>query len=89
MTTTFVEPRVPVSEQEAYAWGYMIGYTGEVPEVMRAAFDYEERDFDIAGWGTDGAPEFLSDEQAREFSSGYWAGVSMYSDHAHPEDREA
>lgn len=91
MPKTEIGPRCPVGIEEAYAWGYMIGYLGQVPDLMREAFNGNMLDDDVPidCWGSEGCPTFLEnyDDECREFMRGYWAGVSMYSDHAHPEDR--
>lgn len=68
-------PRVPVDEKEAYAWGFMVGYTGD--ENIFVTDEIE--------WYKDAVPEALVPEVAR----GYEAGVAFYTDHLYPEDREA
>lgn len=85
MSATSVGPRAPIDAQEAFAWGYMIGYLGEPPEVMQEAFPSR---YD---WDPMSPTWFLGslfDGRATAFRDGYRAGVSMYTDHAHPEDRE-
>ena len=85
-------PRCPVGTEESYAWGFLIGYTGRVPDVMAQAFDaHVDDDTDIQSWGQEGPPDFLSDypDEARAFRRGYDAGCATAMDHIHPEDREA
>jgi len=84
-------PRIPVGEQEAFAWGFMVGYLGETDvfatDTMSRAFHGIGESNAITGIGD--VPEFLGDhpEDATAYSRGYEAGVATYSDHAHPEDR--
>ena len=75
-----------MGDTEAYAWGYMIGYMGEVPDEMRHAHnDCEDPDPEV--WGSEGTPGFLTPDEARSFRQGYDDGCSMFSDHAFPEER--
>lgn len=77
-------PRCPVGEEEAFAWGFMVGYLGTAPSTMESAF------FTVAEIGSN-APAFLNDYQldAQAWKRGYDCGVATYTDHAYPQDREA
>lgn len=84
-------PRCPVGDQESYAWGFMIGYLGKVPDTMTEAFKGHllEDDAPTDTWGSESIPTFFENPQeSHEFTRGYEAGVTVYTDHAYPEDRE-
>lgn len=66
-------PRIPADGQEVFAMAFMIGYLGWVPDELQAVFP--EESFETC-------PEFISDDLAHEWKSGYWSGVSFFSDHA-------
>jgi hypothetical protein len=71
-------PRIPSTEREAYAWGYMIGYMGEVPDAMRPAFS------DVAGELA--VPQGIRRGHLRAYALGYNDGLDMYSSHSDEED---
>ena len=85
-------PRCPAGGQEAFAWGFMLGYLGQAPDALRAAFDgyLADDDAPVDSWGSQTMPSFLEQAgEGREFMRGYEAGVATYSDHACPQDRDA
>lgn len=90
-TAPEVGPRCPAGEQEAFAWGFLIGYLGHVPRVMHDAFEAVMLDDDISplAW-TEMTPTFLDDypDDAYAFRRGYDSGCATVMDHLHPEDRE-
>ena len=85
MSNTTVGPRVPVSTHEIFAFGFLLGYLGDVPDYMFEAYD-------ATGEGIQSIMEALGDiiplEQMLYFARGYETGVAFYADHAHPEERE-
>ena len=66
-------PRIPADEQEVFAMAFMIGYLGDIPDELQAAFPDEE--FDTC-------PEFIDDDIAHWWRMGYDCGVAFFSDHA-------
>ena len=68
------DPVTPTGPEEIFAWGFMIGYLGDVPDVMVEAFP--DTDF------LEGCPEWLADDPcSREWKRGYEAGVSTFTYH--------
>lgn len=67
--------RIPTGEQESFAWGFLIGYMGEVPDEMKDAFEWDD---------PSSLPESieLSSEDALAWRRGYDAGCATYSDHS-------
>lgn len=64
------DKRIPNSEEEAFAWGFMIGYLGDVPDTMSDLI-YEPSY----------TPEFIMDSIAYSYRQGYDTGVAFFCDH--------
>lgn len=71
-------PRIPGDEHEVFAMAFMIGYLGDIPDELQAAFPDEYE------WQN--SPEFISDDLAHEWVRGYDCGVAFFSDHALDEE---
>ena len=85
MSNTTVGPRVPTTNYEIYAFGFLLGYLGDVPDQMFDAYD-------ATGEGIQSIMEAMGEiiplERMHYFAQGYETGVDFYTDHAHPEERE-
>ena len=76
MVTT--NPRIPADEREVFAMAWMIGYEGQAPQDLQAAFP------DQYEWSN--CPDFVPDDLAHEWKRGYDSGVAFFSDHALDEE---
>lgn len=72
-------PRMPSTEREAYAWGYMIGYLGDIPDEMVAALSERSEGHLVM-------PPPFDAEQIKAYTEGYREGLDMYSSHSDEED---
>lgn len=85
MSNNTVGPRVPMNHYEVYAFGFLLGYLGDVPDQMFEAFD-------PTGEGVASIIEAMDNiipaSEMLFFRKGYDTGVAFYTDHAHPEERE-
>ena len=61
--------RVPITEREAYAWGFLAGYA---PDSL--ARQFPDTVLDIV-------PDFIETSLAVSYRLGYDTGVATYSDH--------
>ena len=65
------DARIPDDPQEAYGMAFMIGYLGDIPDVMVDAY----------GIYDSFTPDFIDETLVRAWRNGYDAGVAFYSDH--------
>lgn len=69
--------RVPSVIQEAFALGFMVGYTGKIPQAMSDALD----------WDDPNEPPSYMDERcwyedlSSHYRNGYEEGCMFHSDH--------
>lgn len=66
------DPRIPADPQEAYGVAFMLGYLGDVPDVMADAYGIYDCSL---------VPDFLDKTLVHVWRLGYDAGVAFYSDH--------
>lgn len=71
------DPVIPAGPDEVFAWGFMIGYLGDVPDAMREAFADTD---DLAQMLDGNCPNFIT-EYGYEWKRGYESGVSTFSYH--------
>lgn len=82
---SITNPRLPITKEEAYGWGFTVGYMYEFPDGMYEAIQFatdDEGPLD-AGYTPDIFGSRL--DLAEAYRRGYDAGVAFYSDHSHGE----
>lgn len=72
------DPVIATGPEEIFAWGFMIGYLGEVPDPMVDAFAGTD---DLCSMQDGNCPEFFAGPYGRQWKRGYEAGVSTYTYH--------
>jgi hypothetical protein len=72
------DPVIATGPEEIFAWGFMIGYLGDIPDAMRDAL----KDTDGLSSMEDGnCPEFFTGPHARQWKRGYESGLSTFTYH--------
>lgn len=66
-------PRIPADEHEVFAMAFMIGYLGDIPDELQAAFP------DQIEWSN--CPDFIPSTLAHMWRRGYDCGVAFFCDH--------
>lgn len=68
--------RVPSTHQEAWALGFMVGYTGKIPEAMEKTLDWID---------PSEPPAYMSELELSllpsHYREGYEEGCVLYGDH--------
>lgn len=67
------EPRLPTGEEEAFAWGFMLGYFGEASEELTNVLPELAESLE--------PPDQLTDLEKWAWKRGYDAGVATFCDH--------
>jgi hypothetical protein len=71
-------PRVPFDDYQTFGMAFMIGYLGDVPDELQAAFPDQDE------WRN--RPDFIYSHNAHMWKRGYDCGVAFFSDHALEEE---
>lgn len=66
-------PIIPLDDYQAFGMAFMIGYLGDVPDELRAAFPDQE------DWQN--VPDFIYSSNAPMWSRGYDSGVAFFNNH--------